>query len=101
MPLRRLSRSRHRARSRRDDAPRVLGSQAAVQAQVDEHKATYGCRGDGSLYDQACPCGSKILAMCSQCENPVLMLVDKKRPCRHEMIYTRADGTMLRPFEGY
>jgi hypothetical protein len=82
------------------DAPHVIQSKAELQARVDAHKTTYGCPGTASLYNESCPCGAKVLIMCSACRTAVLMMVSK-RPCRHEMVYHLDDGTTMRPFEGY
>lgn len=88
-------------RQRRDDAPRLLTSRAEVQAQVDEHKAIYGCPGDADVYTQACPCGAKVLVVCASCEKAVLMLVNSKRRCRHQVVYHMTDGSTVYPFEGF
>lgn len=88
---------RHRQRA---DSPYKIESREGMQARVDEHVAAMGCPRDSPLYDDSCPCGSRVLVMCSACRTAVLMLVSK-RPCRHEIVYYLDDGTTLRPFEGY
>lgn len=85
---------------RRDDVPHVLTSRADLTAQVATHKATYGCPGDASLYQQSCPCGRKVVVMCGACDTAVIMMASKRR-CHHEFVYHMEDGSTARPFEGY
>lgn len=91
---------RHRRRRHRD-GPYTITTRAALSAAVEQHKTTRGCPGDSSLYQEPCPCGTKVLIMCATCNTAVVMMVSKGRACAHEMVYHLDDGSTVRPFEGY
>lgn len=91
-----------RRRSRaRPDTPYPISNRDDLKAAVEEHKLVRGCSGESALYEETCPCGTKVLVMCATCETAVIMMIHKGRRCAHEMVYHLDDGTTFRPFEGY